>query len=532
MGTVGLLDQAIGRHRPRSPRGADWIVLVGYGIAFLAAHRAAALWGGSSYYSLWFPAAGLRFFVLWRFGARLTLPVAAVEIVMQIANGVVQPSGDWPTQVIGVARPVLAYGLAIAVVRFATERGKTSLVTPPMPFGLAAVLAPIVAVMFALPWAVLRPAITHVAGMRQIVASLTAFAVGDLLGVLLVAPPLLWLADVVAGRAAFPRPSLAHAVEAITVLAASLAIVIALSMIGLGLPATPVLLGTAWIGLRFGRAAAWAAIVMVALVVLPHTAGSMPIDQRLALHMSLAAVVVVGYLAGSFSEAEARARVDIARRDRMLFQAERLKTLRAMSVAVIHEISQPLSTLAIEARHLAEITRTADDDIATSATLIDRKANALSVLVRRLRRFGGRAVDEPSLLPVSALIETVSGLSAPEAKAAGVTLVIGPVDPDLLVLAQEVELAQALINVVRNAIQASTTGTGAGKVHIAVDRGRDEVTISVANQSGEPAPHAGMGVGTLVARAIVEAHQGRLGSEHHGGQHVVRLMLPLTGDQK
>ena len=41
--------------------------------------------------------------------------------------------------------------------------------------------------------------------------------------------------------------------------------------------------------------------------------------------------------------------------DRMLFQAERLKTLRAMSVAVIHEISQPLSTLAIEAKHLHEI---------------------------------------------------------------------------------------------------------------------------------------------------------------------------------
>ena len=44
-----------------------------------------------------------------------------------------------------------------------------------------------------------------------------------------------------------------------------------------------------------------------------------------------------------FAEAEARSHAEIARRDRMLFQAERLKTLRAMSVAVIHEISQPLA---------------------------------------------------------------------------------------------------------------------------------------------------------------------------------------------
>ncbi len=420
---------------PTPPTGREWLVLLGYAGGFLLAHRAAALWGGSSYYSLWFPAAGLRLALLWRGGARLTIPVAVIEVVIQIFNGVVQPAGDWPTQIVGVSRPVFAYGITVAVVRWATERGQTSLATPPMPFGLAAVLAPITAALSALPSAFLQPGLTHVDGLRQIIASLTAFAVGDLLGVLLLAPPLLWLEDILARRASFQRPALGHTIEAVAVLAMSLGMVIALASIGLGLPATPVLLGTAWIGLRFGRAAAWGAIVLVALVVLPHTSGVMPIDERLALHLTLAAVVVVGYLAGSFAEAEARARVDIARRDRMLFQAERLKTLRAMSVAVIHEISQPPSTLAIEARHLADITAGAGEEIATSASLIDRKAEALSVLVRWLRRFGGRAVDEPSVLPVSALIETVLGLAAPEAKSARVALLVGPIDPDLAVLA-------------------------------------------------------------------------------------------------
>ena len=76
-----------------------------------------------------------------------------------------------------------------------------------------------------------------------------------------------------------------------------------------------------------------------------------------------------------------------------------------MSVAVIHEISQPLSTLAIEARHLHGITADADSEIAESAALIDRKAATLSDLVRRLRRYGGRSVDEPTPLPVTALID-------------------------------------------------------------------------------------------------------------------------------
>lgn len=528
MGTIATSGRTPIRLIPTPPTSREWLVLFGYAGAFLLAHRAAAFWGGSSYYSLWFPAAGLRLALLWRGGARLTIAIAAIEVVMQVCNGVVQLSGDWPTQIVGVVRPVLAYGLTVAVVRWATGRGQNSLVTPPMPFGLAAVLAPITAALFALPSAFLQPAITHVDGLRQIIASLTAFAVGDLLGVLLLAPPVLWLEDVLAGRASFQRPSARHTVEAVAVLAVSLGMVVALASIGLGLPVTPVLLGTAWIGLRFGRAAAWGAIVLVALVVLPHTSGAMPIDERLSLHLSLAAVVVVGYLAGSFAEAEARARVDIARRDRMLFQAERLKTLRAMSVAVIHEISQPLSTLAIEARHLAEITENAGDEIAASASLIDRKADALSILVRRLRRFGGRAMDEPSLLPVSVLIETVLGLAAPEAKSARVALVVGPIDPDLVVLAQEIELAQALVNVLRNAIQACQTH----EVMVAIEQDDDDVTISVANHCGDAAPYAGMGVGTLVARAIVEAHNGRLTREERAGRHIVRITLPLAGDRK
>ncbi|MGA1799393.1 ATP-binding protein [Sphingomonas sp. 4RDLI-65] len=514
--------------------------LIGYALAFWAAHHVAAEWGGNGYYSLLYPAAGFRMALLWRRGPRLLVGIIVAELLVQLATGIIDPtSPGWAIAVTGVIRPPLAYGLVVLLVRHLANRAQTSLSVAPMPLGLASVGAPVAAALFALPWSLLRPDLTGVTGLREIVASLTGFVVGDLLGVLLLTPPLLWLADLASGGAARPaRPRIAAMAEAVLVLAASFASEAMLATIGLGTPHTPVLLAVAWIGLRFGRTASWLAIVAVAAVILPQTAMPMRADARLALHMSLASILVVGYLAGSFADAQARARGDLQRRDRLLFQAERLKTLRAMSVAVIHEISQPLSTLAIEARHLHEITVSADLEIASTAALIDRKAAALSTLVRRLRRFGGRIVDEPTPLPLATLIETVAALAHPEAKSRNVRLTIEPVDPDLVVLAQEVELAQAIVNLVRNAVQACGGGevtvvaTRSGAVGIGASGDSNEARITVANRyRADRAQQPGMGVGVLVARAIVEAHGGTLTrTSDAAGMMRATISLPLLGE--
>jgi signal transduction histidine kinase len=532
-----FLDDARSRalvlHRPwwRAwvPLRGDWGLLALYAIGFAVAQRLAAEWGGVGYYSLWFPAAGLRLAVLWRAGVRLTPALAMVELGTDVAIGAV--TLDTPHRwlaVLGVVRPVVVYGLTVLAVRRLASGTRAELLTHPMPFALACVIAPIAAPLAALPQAMTRPDLTLVDDLRQVVLSLSAFAIGDLLGVLLVAPALLWIGDVLTRRAriAIGRVRLAALLEVMTVLGVGLGIAATLDWVGLGLQPAPALMAIAWVGLRFGRAAAWGATLLVCAIVLPDTAGPMDIAARIHLHLGLATLMMVGYLAGSFADARAQARADLERRDRMLFQAERLKTLRAMSVAVIHEVSQPLSTLAIEARHLREITAGTDADIAEAAALIDRKATHLSTLVRRLRRYGGRAVDEPSPLPLSALVESVIAMVRPEAAASGVRLAVTRIDPDLAVMGQEVELAQALVNLMRNAVQASGDGT----VTLGVARDGNDATITVINRVA-PGRFAapGMGVGSLVALAIVEAHGGTLArATDNGGLVRATLSLPLT----
>jgi len=510
----------------------DWAWLPTYALGFYALHQLAAIWGDSGFYSLWYPAAGLRFAVLWRRGARATGWIVLTELAVQLVTGVITAAGaDWAQQAWSIMRPGIGYGLAVGAVQHLAARARDArFATPPMPLGLACAVAPFAAMALSLPTVFLRPDFTRVGSPAEIVGSLAALTVGDLLGVLMVAPPLLWLADAIerGQRPTLTMPRVTAVIEGSTVLTIALGLVWALYDIGLGRPTTPVLLAVAWIGLRFGRAAAWSAILVTALVVLPHTAGLATLDSMLALHMGLSAVAVVGYLAGSFADADIRARADLARRDRLLFQAERLKTLRAMSVAVIHEISQPLSTLAIEARHLAGISASplADPgEVHHGAQLIERKAIALATLVRRLRRFGGRAVDNPSPLPVAALLDTVAALVQPEARAAGVVLAIDPGDLDLVVFAQEVELAQAIINLVRNAIQA----TPDRQVGILAERLNGAVRIRVTNARPNGAtPTDGMGVGLLVARTIIEAHGGHLRRVDQPEAVAQILTLPLA----
>ncbi|EJL33750.1 ATP-binding protein [Novosphingobium sp. AP12] len=527
--------------RAMALRREDAVLLAIYPLCFALLHWAARPWAGAGFFSLWYPAAGLRFALLWSRGARMTPWLILTEVISDGFVGLIPSSGPAAVQAItGAIRPGLTCGLAIAAVRRLARSRSDALALPPMMLGLAAVAAPTFNAVMVVPFEAWLPSdASYYRSGVDVAISLTGLAVGDLLGILVFAPLLLWLCTVLEGIPALrlsafnPSPHLRPLAEDALVFALCLMLTIALWRAGLGAQPIPSLLGGAWIGLRHGRTAAWFAICAQVCVFLPYSAGSLADDRRLELHLGLAAVVLVTWLAGSFSDAQKTSRALLERRNRLLFQAERLKTLRAMSVAVIHEISQPLSTLAIEAAHLKTVTRHLDADTVASATLVDRKARALSDLVRRLRRFGGRDVDEPSPLPVEVLVLTACQIVAPEARVAGGSVDCVPVAADLVVQVQEIELTQALVNLLRNALAASPGQV----VRVAVIPHADEVAIEVSN----PAPAApgtfpggtgtgigaGMGVGLVIARTIVEAHGGTLTRRDEAGLVRFIISLPL-----
>lgn len=509
----------------------QWVAILAlYGIGFVALRSWSAQWATFNLFSLWFPAAGLRFAFLWFVGPRFTVWAAGAELLASLAFGTVELGPHPPLVIVRTVSPCLIYGLVIHLTGHHRNTRSASDIDP-LRFSAAAVIGPILACIGALATAFPELNATEDADLRTLFDSMLVFALGDLLGILLLAPPLLtlsaWQWQTLPLRLSDLRP--AYWVESVVVLALAWGLVWLLFELGYGVLLAPVLLATLWAGLRSGRVAAWIALAVSALIILPVSNTSFNELERIQAHMLLACIAAGGYLVGSYAESRERSVREIRRRDRLLFQAERLKTLRAMSLGVIHEISQPLSTIALEASSLTKVTATASPDyeaIQEMAERIGRKTNDLSELVRRFRRFGEGGPEERSLVGAQAILNDIIELIRPESEQAGVRLHVSPA-PDVLVEVSDIEIRQALLNLVRNALAASPQPGGSLWLSCRADD--DGLSFTIENiRTGEPRP-AGMRIGLLIAEAIAKVHGGSLRFDSPRLGHVrCNFILPVA----
>lgn len=515
--------------RQRAERHVRYCALgLAYLLLFGLTHRFATWWGGLYFYSMLYPSAGVRMAFLWVFGAAWTPVITVLELVANAMSGQLTLRHGplaLADEVMGIMRPPIIYGIVVALAKLLQKRGRWDVAQPPMPFALAMVLAPLLATAAAFAYQAVRPGGANVPETQSPALVASAFLLGDLLGVLLIAPPFIWWA----GRRRTSGP----------VRIANLPIAECAAILGLAWlasfalqPATgrlylaPVLLATAWTGLRCGTQVVWCAILTATVIVLPISALETEGLTRLALHMDLAVLAVAGYLAGSFADAKRRAAQDIARRDRLLFQAERLKSLRAMSVSVIHEVSQPLSILLLEARHLSRLAARqpgeTHHEIASSAALVEAKLSHIAEMVRRLRRFGGREIDSPKRIAVQWLANEAASLlrsEFPDSDGA-LTVDVGDV---LFTFGREIELVQALVNLLRNALAAANGRS----VRLSAVAEGETVHMTILNAfEADGADYPGMGLGFFIARTIIEAHGGSLHLDRNDG--TARCDIRLT----
>jgi signal transduction histidine kinase len=210
----------------------------------------------------------------------------------------------------------------------------------------------------------------------------------------------------------------------------------------------------------------------------------------------------------------------LERREELCNQGEnRNRELEGMAARLAHEVKNPLAAIKGLSVHMAR--SATDPKAAERLAIVAAEADRLQSIVDGFLSFS-RGLDDLKVAPTKPfqVARELAVLLEARTEEAGVRLEVAG-DEGLELDADARKLRQALLNIVLNAIQASSRG---GSVGIAVTRDCQGGRITVRDEGAGMTPdvlerirkpyfttkEGGTGLGVAVARGLVEQHGGRL----------------------
>ena len=236
---------------------------------------------------------------------------------------------------------------------------------------------------------------------------------------------------------------------------------------------------------------------------------------------------------------------DLAVAELTLAQSSKLAALGEMSAAVSHELNQPLAamkTYLAGARLLLQ--RKRPEEALSSFQRIDDLIERMGAITRQLKSYarkGGEAFEPVDLR--SALSGALS-MMEPQLKLRVVKITRTLPRTPVMVMADRIRLEQVIINLLRNALDATRDRTDPqidlilSSGDVAMLTGRDNGTgIKDLDNLFEPfyttkKPGEGVGLGLAISSGIVTDLGGRLTARNaEGGGAVFEMQLPLMGKE-
>jgi len=214
-------------------------------------------------------------------------------------------------------------------------------------------------------------------------------------------------------------------------------------------------------------------------------------------------------------------------RIRIIFEKQRqaheqdswTKLIRVLTHEIMNTVSPIASLSDMMAKSYDENGHSELDIKAGLETISDSSKNLIG-FVQTYRQLSGVAKPIRKALDLQELMDGVIALNSEYAASCGATCTYRPEEPDLMIYADEGQISQILINLIKNALQA-----GARHIDISARMGQDdEVIVCVAND-GEPIPAAaqeqifipfyttkkeGSGIGLSISRQIMRNHNGSI----------------------
>ncbi len=244
-----------------------------------------------------------------------------------------------------------------------------------------------------------------------------------------------------------------------------------------------------------------------------------------SIAMLLALVGAMGWVI--YRDTIAPLRTKLVQSQTLLERQQKLATLGTLAAGIAHEIRNPLTSLKARLytleKHLQVVPAARKD-----TDIISAEISRLERIVRDVLSFARPSDPKLETIAAETVIREVQGLMSPDLKRRGVQLAVQS-SPEFLIRADSGHLKQVLVNLVRNAAEATE---GAGTVTLRARAARaplggretEAVVLEVADDGKGISPEVekrlfdpffstketGTGLGLPIAARIVERHGGML----------------------
>lgn len=243
-------------------------------------------------------------------------------------------------------------------------------------------------------------------------------------------------------------------------------------------------------------------------------------------------------------ELESRTQVD------RLAHVARLSTMGEMATGLAHEINQPLTAIATYAQALLRLLEQPNGlsqaELIDTISQISTQALRASEVIKRLRNLVKNQNTETQVINLNTLTTELLTLARADATNSGIRIALNLTEPLNSVLADPIQIQQVLLNLVRNAIDATvefkaqpalisiSTQNYDGMVEVAVSDHGPGVDPWNLEQIFDPfftTKSAGTGLGLPISRSILRAHGGTLAYRTNpGGGATFYFHLPAHRD--
>lgn len=236
----------------------------------------------------------------------------------------------------------------------------------------------------------------------------------------------------------------------------------------------------------------------------------------------------------------------LANHQTQLTHVARLSLLGEMASGIAHELNQPLTAIAMNAQACIRMLDAKTPDIDECADILESiagQAERAGSVITQIRRFAHKELPDRQPVSLDLILENVTSFMVKDFQRNDITFTILKPNDTLTVIAQQIQLEQVLLNLLRNASDALLHIPSEDRtLKVNIEKINEQrVKISVADNAlgidetlrdelfnpfitSKP---SGLGLGLSISQGIIEAHGSRISVSSEPGDTVFYFELPI-----